>query len=500
MRGDELAAVVESTTDAIVVCGLDGAITVWNAGAARMFGFTTQEALGMPILRIVPPERRSELNRLHERILAGELPEPFETVRMTREEHRLLVSIAAFAVRGENGAVTAIAASHRDLSETHLARTALQSEVQRRDEFLAMLSHELRGPLAPLRVAYDILSSSGATPDQIERSKAMMGRQLDHLTRLVDQLLDVSRISKGRVALQRKKVDLVEVVAHAVEDQRAFFESRGVSLQAKLGRGQLWIHGDRVRLAQAVGSVLHNAGKFTEEGSVEVRLRAEEGGRFAVLTVTDTGIGMEPAAIPHLFQPFAQSPSGGDRSRGGLGLGLGLARGLVELHGGTIEGRSEGPGRGSVFTIRLPVMPGARPPQEEASASVRTGGGTHWRILVVEDNRDTAESLRDSLALSGHEVAVAFDGESAVRLAKKLRPEVVLCDIGLPGGMDGYAVARALRADPSLSHVRLVAVTGFGQPKDEKRAREAGFELHFRKPADLTALLAGLESLREQSP
>jgi CheY-like chemotaxis protein/two-component sensor histidine kinase len=357
-----------------------------------------------------------------------------------------------------------------------------------------MLAHELRNPLAPIRNAVEVLKLIGPQDPTLAQARDMIDRQAAHMARLVDDLLDVSRITRGKALLRKEPLDLVPLVRVAAEDHRTLLEGTGLKLSVRLPDGPLWVEGDPTRLAQVVGNLLHNANKFTDAGgAVAVRLEADAAGREAVLTVRDAGIGMGPEILARLFEPFSQADRSLDRSRGGLGLGLALVKGLAELHGGSVRAASAGYGHGSEFTVRLPLT--AAPAGRAASAP--RGGGTRrpLRVLVVEDNRDAAESLRMFLELVGHQVAAAHSGQAGVEAARAMCPDVVICDIGLPGGLDGYGVARALRADPEQCAAALIALSGYGQEEDQRNARQAGFDRHLTKPIEPAALAQLLEAL-----
>jgi two-component system CheB/CheR fusion protein len=386
-------------------------------------------------------------------------------------------------------AVTALALHvglRRALADERAAYAALERSNERKAQFIAMLSHELRNPLAPLRHALWLLDRVPSDSDQAAGARATLGRQVLHLSRLTDDLLDVTRISRGKVRLQRERVDLVDVVRRAVEDHRALFTSRQVSLDAALPQGPLWLDADPTRLGQVVGNVLWNAAKFTDPGGSAVVTVRRGGDQLAEVRVKDDGIGIPKDLLAHVFEPFVQADRSLDRKRGGLGLGLALVRSLVELHGGAVEALSDGPGRGAEVVVRLPVVP--EPPALSVPARL-TGRESmpRHRVLVVEDNVDAAETLREMLRLWDHDVEVAHDGPRGLERARAFRPDVVLCDIGLPG-MDGYAVARALRADPASASVFLVAVTGYASPEDARRAAGAGFDLHLGKPVPIEVL------------
>jgi two-component system, chemotaxis family, CheB/CheR fusion protein len=375
------------------------------------------------------------------------------------------------------------AALRHAVEERQRAEEALREADQRKDEFLAVLSHELRNPLAPIRSSLHVLERmpADAGSGAATRAHEIMARQVGHLSRLVDDLLDVTRISKGKLQVERRPMDLRELSQRTADDHRSLFTSRGVEFAVALPDGPLWIEGDATRLAQVIGNLLQNAAKFTSRGdSVRMTLEVHDG--FAVLRVRDTGIGVESAVIPRLFQPFAQAATTIDRRLGGLGLGLALVKGLVETHEGTIDLSSGGKGTGTVLVVRLPLA-SAPVDVEVARAPARR----HRRVLVIEDNVDAAESLQMALELEGHEVVVAHDGPQGIARAREVTPEVVLCDIGLPG-MDGYAVAKALRRERGLRHAFLVALTGYALPEDQRRAAESGFDAHLTKPATVAAL------------
>jgi len=371
------------------------------------------------------------------------------------------------------------------LAHERAAFQALHRSDERKSQFIAMLSHELRNPLAPLRHALWLLERAGPDSEQAASARATLGRQLLHLTRITDDLLDVTRISHGLFRLQTSRVDLVDLVRRAVEDHEALFASRRVTLETDLGTLPLWLDADATRLGQVIGNVLWNAAKFTDpDGRASIRVSRDAGG-LAVVRVRDDGIGIPADVLERVFEPFVQADLSLDRTRGGLGLGLAIVKALVTRHGGTVEARSEGAGRGSEFTIRLPLAPeqpllatAPRPPDETMP---------RHRVLVVEDNLDAAETLREMLLMWDHEVEVAHDGREGIDKARAFQPDVVLCDIGLPV-MDGYAVARAMRSDPKLSSMFLVAVTGYASADDARRAAGAGFDRHLGKPVPLEVL------------
>jgi CheY-like chemotaxis protein len=363
-------------------------------------------------------------------------------------------------------------------------------------QFLAMLAHELRNPLAPIRATLDVLRGSVARDAALEWGWNIIDRQVQHLTRLVDDLLDVARFTRGEILLQKEPISLREVLEHAVETSRPLVESRKQKLTLDL-LSELYCDGDFVRLAQVFSNLLNNASKYTPEDG-EISLAAKRLGDEAVITLTDNGIGISAEALPHIFEVFAQSDRAHSRSHGGLGLGLSLSRRLVELHSGNIKANSEGPGTGSQFVVRLPVLSES---PTKATGSAAPGAGpiesSKFRVLVVDDNVDSAEAIGKLLQLKGHDVRCAFDGASAVSIAPQFGPHLILLDISLPD-MDGYEVLRRLRKESRASQPLVAAVTGFGQPEDRRRTQEAGFDHHLVKPFGPDVLMALLQSLEQK--
>lgn len=387
-------------------------------------------------------------------------------------------------IRNERGELVALEGIVRDVTKRKEAEDALIEADRRKNEFLAVLSHELRNPLSPIRNALYILERTDPGTEQATRARAVIERQVTHLTRLVDDLLDLTRITRGKIRLQREPVELNELVRVTVEDHRPMFARAKIDLDVTLAKDDAWIHGDRTRIAQVVGNLLLNAAKFTPaRGRTSVLVSTDPSTKQAILRVRDTGVGFAPEILPHLFQPFMQADTTIERSKGGLGLGLMLVRGFVEMHGGTVEATSAGPGQGAEITVRLPLE-AAKPLKPAPGAPL--ANGERVRVLVIEDNVDAADTLRETLRLK-HDVEVAYSGPEGIDKARAFHPDVVVCDIGLPG-LDGYAVAHALREDPELHDVALVALTGFASPEDIENSSRAGFDRHLPKPPKIDML------------
>jgi PAS domain S-box-containing protein len=614
-----VAAIVETTDDAIISKDLEGTVVTWNDGAERLFGYAANEIVGRPVTVLLPPDRRDEEDRILAELRAGRRVAPYDTKRVRRDGSVVEVSGARSAppaappplvgaskiarditqrVRAEralrrseekfrslfesaavgvgrisldgrfievNGAFADIVGCSRDellarslqdvthpddlasdvdrraaliagrirsyreekrclrgdgglawvsmsvgLGHDHEGRPAyctvvvedvterkraeaalretnerLRDADRRKDEFLGMLSHELRNPLAPIRNALYILEHAAPTGEQARRARDVVTRQVAHVTRLVDDLLDVTRIARGKIDLRREDLDLAVVARRTADDYRAVMADRALDLEVDVPDGHVAVHGDATRLAQVFGNLLSNAAKFTPAGGRVVLCLRTSGDR-AVVRVRDDGPGIAPEVLPTVFEPFTQGKQTLARSEGGLGLGLSLVRGIVALHGGDVAAESGRDGRGTTVTVTLPLADAAR----DARPATRVGDGEgdggvspHRRVLVVDDNRDAADTLAQLLELLGHTPVVAYDAPGGLARAAEALPDLVLCDIGLPG-MDGYEFARRFRALSPDRDIRLVAVSGYAQPEDVAKATEAGFDAHVAKPPD----------------
>ncbi len=434
----------------------------------------------------VHPEDRDRIERALKDALLNR-NDYAEEMRITLPDGVRWIASRGRGIYGTDGRPVKMAGMVLDITQAKRTEEELREADRRKTEFLAMLSHELRNPLAPIATGVHLLERVPSGGEQASRAREVIKRQTQHLTRLVDDLLDVTRISRGKIELHRKRIDLCEVVHRSCDDHRAGFEDRELTLSLVLPAEQVWIEADATRISQVLGNMLLNAAKFTPaQGSISVGV--ERNGDRALIHVRDSGIGMEHALVDRIFEPFVQAERGLARTQGGLGLGLAFAKGLVELHGGSISARSEGPGRGSEFTVSLPLAQPLSLKQPDARRSDPARGRL---VLIIEDNADTCEMLAGVLEVNGHRTHVARDGRTGIALARELKPDVVLCDIGLPD-VDGYDVARALRADESLRNSRLIAISGYAQLQDQQRAREAGFEAHLAKPPPIDELNAFL--------
>jgi signal transduction histidine kinase len=481
-------------------------ITGWNHWLARHIGQPAEAFLGKPLFDVFPNLRARKLDRYYRQALGG------QTVLLSQRLHKYLLPLPPPLAEGRFdfmqqtarviplrdaagvcGTVTVVEdVTERVAYETELRERveALREADRRKDEFLAMLAHELRNPLAPISNAVHLLRLVKSNDSMLASVHGMIERQLRHMVRLVDDLLDVSRVSRGKIELQKMELDLTAVVQHAAETSRPLIDARRHHLVVTLPPEPLRVEGDFVRLAQVVSNLLNNAAKYTDEGGrielmVEKTSPAAGGPGEAIVRVRDNGRGIDPSALKSLFDLFYQVERNLDRSDGGLGIGLSLVKSLIELHGGRVEAHSNGSGYGSEFTVRLPLL------QKDLTAAttaseVSAPAGRPARILIVDDNVDSADSMALLLKLDGHKVWTAYDGKKAVEVAERERPTVVLLDIGLPG-LDGYQACRAMR-EAGLTDAFLIAMTGYGQEEDRRLSREAYFDAHLVKPVALSVL------------
>jgi PAS domain S-box-containing protein len=623
-----LAAIVESSTDAILSQNLNNIIQSWNQGAERLFGYRAEEMISQPITRLIPPRLHNREFQMQERIRNGEQITPYETVRLCKDGTEISVSLTISPIRDRKGRLIGISRIVHDITkhmsmaealrekeeqlsmallasgtgtyrwniqtdeiqwneslkqvcgletgegktfstlkdwlahihpddrpaylaalkrcldkgdeldieyriidpkgatrwladkgkvflgaaeqplylmgacvditehqsqETQLRQQAelLKDTDRRKDEFLATLAHELRNPLTPLTNSLQILKQVGHDPQALAKTVAIAERQLQYLVRLVDDLLDISRITRGKIRLHKKRITLDAIIQGALELSEPFMKAGEHTLQVEISEAQLSLYGDLIRLAQAISNLLINAAKYTpSHGHIQLTARCED--QTAVITVQDDGIGLSKEILPIIFDMFVQAESSRESTISGLGVGLPLVKGLVELHGGQVEAASPGLGHGSTFTVRLPLTTektAEKPPQNRLTETL--GKAPARRILVVDDNVDIADSTAAVLEILGHQAHVAYNGESALQAVREYRPDVILLDLGMPR-MNGYEVAKQLRQLPGQEELVLIALTGWGQEVDRQRTREAGFDSHLVKPVDLQTLIKAL--------
>jgi len=455
---------------------------------------------GVNLLRLTPPEFRDVDTRAFHELAEAGFCTPYEKELLRKDGTRIAVVVGYTRVAEASDEFVGFALdiSARKYLERQLREQAqeLLSADRRKDEFLAMLAHELRNPLAPLRNALHLLASArGRDPTFLAGLVPSMRRQIDQLVRLVDDLLDAARISQGKISIEHALVELAPSLHAAIESVQPAIKARGHTLALDLAPEPLYVDGDAARLTQMVANILHNAAKYTPNGGrIELSLARTSDG-FASVRVRDNGQGITAELLPRIFEPFIQDDQSLARSAGGLGVGLALVRKLAELHGGSVAAASAGPGRGSEFELRLPLAaaPERVPPVPEQDAGAAHANGARLRVLVVDDNADLASSTAALLDLWGHEVSIVHNGRHVIGTALEFRPAVVLLDIGLPG-MDGFEVARQIRATPQLAGVRLIAITGYGQAHDIERSLEVGFDAHLVKPVQPDALRQAIEA------
>lgn len=479
----QLAAIVASSDDAILSKGLDGVIQSWNPGAERVYGYKAHEVVGQHVSMLFPEHLQDEASMILARIARGERVESYETVRVRKDGTFFDVSVTVSPLKTDDGHIVGASAIARDITDRKRAEKRLSDADRQKDQFLAMLGHELRNPLAAIRSATELLKLKHTSDATTLRIIDVLYRQTHHMAHLLDGLLDVSRIIRNKIDLQFQAVNFAKVVREVVEDHAARTRPESVQVQADLGEEPIWLNGDPVRLAQIVDNLVGNAVKFTRPtGSVFLTLEREAA--QLVFRVRDTGRGISPELLPHVFDVFRQATQTLDRTVGGLGLGLALVKLLTDLHHGSVEARSDGPDRGAEFIVRLPTIE----PPLALQAQSPDRHPERFEILVVEDNQDAATLMCELLQAAGHTTILAHSGEKAWERLEEHAPQIVLCDLGLPGKMTGFDLARRIRSEPRFSAMRVIALSGYGRPEDKEESRRAGFDEHLTKPVDLDAL------------
>lgn len=494
---------LQSIGDGVIATDIRGKVTFLNAVAEGYTGWSRAEALGKPIeeiFRIVNEDSLAPVDNpvkqvLAEGVIAGLAN---HTVLIRKDGSLLHIDDSGAPIRDNDGVLTgAVLVFHDITARRHLEQQIanrtrqLEEEHWRKDEFLAMLGHELRNPLAPMKAALQLHSFPNISEESRKRAMEILNRQLDHLTVLVDQLLDVARITSGRVALTKEVVSVAAIVERALELCEPLFQQKQQTVHTATVSEKLYVNGDITRLTQVIGNVLNNASKYTPPLG-QIYIAVQRVSNQVEILIRDSGIGIHPVLLPRVFDLFSQAERTLARSEGGLGVGLTVVRHLVELHGGSVTVSSEGIDRGSEFRIVLALAEQGMAVEQSPSIQEKAEGGL--KILVVDDNRDAAEMLTELLRITGNEVVTVYDGTQATAIVKQERPDVIFLDIGLPG-MDGYEVARQIRSKTTVSRARLIAVTGYGQQEDVLRARAAGFDDHLVKPVEYSQIATILSSI-----
>jgi PAS domain S-box-containing protein len=485
----------ENAGDLVHAATPDGRLLFVNRAWRTNLGYTSDDISKLSLGDMVHREHRSAFLEVCRRALAGESLDHVESVFVAKNGRSLVVEGCVNCQCVDERPV-ATRGMFRDITERKRMVEELRQVAQRKDAFLAMLAHELRNPLAPIRNALQIMRLARHDSTTVEEARDIMERQVHNLVRLIDDLMDVSRISRGKIELKQERIDLSTILQSAIEISRVQIEAARHELTVASPPEAIWVHADQTRLGQVVANLLNNAAKYTEPGG-HIWLSAERDSGNAIIRVRDTGIGIPSEMLPHIFDIYVQVSSSLDRSQGGLGLGLTVVKQLVELHNGTIEAYSAGPHQGSEFVVRLPLatedretLDRERGPRDDLQA----GGSAGLRVLIVDDNRDSAESLGMVMKLAGYRVRVALDGPAAIESARTFQPSILLLDIEMPD-MNGFEVAKRIREQPSTQGMLLVAMTGYASDADRRRCREAGFDHHLVKPVDFDALQRLLTTL-----
>lgn len=483
--------------DGVIATDVNGAIRFLNPVAEAHTGWQSADALGQPIervFRIVNEETRHTVENPVRRVLTEGIIVGLanDTILLRKDDSELHIDDSGAPIRNADGEVIGAVLVFHDITERWQlaqqvrARTVeLEDEHRRKDEFLAMLGHELRNPLSAIRTALDLQGMPTASDEVLKRSGGVLNRQVKHLTHLVDELLDVARISRGKIILQPEVLEVSLVILRALELVEPLLQEKRHALVSETAPESLCVNGDLHRLTQAIGNLLNNAAKYTPDGGT-IHLASRRIDNYVEISVRDNGMGIPLTLLPRVFDIFTQSERALARSEGGLGVGLTVVRRLVEQHGGTVAAYSDGPGRGSQFRVLLPLVQAG--PKQMSMPPLPSATPHRQKILVVDDNQDAATMVAELLRMLGNDVMIAFDGTEAISIVEQEPPSVIILDIGLPG-MDGYTVARTLRATTSLEHVTLIALTGYGQPADLLKSKEAGFDHHLVKPIQIDRLL-----------
>jgi PAS domain S-box-containing protein len=492
-----LTTTLESIGDAVIITNADGVVTFLNPIAEELTGWTRADASEQPlreVFNIVNETTRAEvenpaLRAMRDGVIIGLAN---HTVLIARDGAERAIDDSAAPIRDGHGQIVGSVLVFRDVTARRRTDRALQEADQRKNEFLATLAHELRNPLAPIRNAISLFHLKAPADRELTEARDVIDRQVDQMSRLLDDLLDVNRLDRKKLQIRKETVALSSVIASAFETARPGLQNRGhrVSVQVP---DDLIIEADPLRLSQVFANLLNNAVKYTDDGGT-IAVQAVRDGDAAEISVSDSGVGIAPESIPGLFEMFSQGPQAPERAQTGLGIGLSLAKGLVELHGGTITAQSKGLGKGSVFTVRLPIVVDAQLPDRSREDGVANISTPPRRIIIADDVRDNADTLAMVLRAYNHTVEVAYDGAEAVALAERFRPEVAVFDLAMPM-MNGFDACREIRKQPWGKSIYMIAQTGWGQEEDRNRSRDAGFDLHLLKPVESATLIALLAAL-----
>lgn len=509
-----LAAIVESSDDAIISKDLNGIVTSWNRAAERIFGYTSAEMVGQSILKIIPGDRRSEEEGILAALRRGERVDHFDTIRIARDGHEIPVSLTISPIRDLDGRVVGASKIARDISDRRraeaereelmeserAARTAAERANRSKDEFLATLSHELRTPLNAMLGWSQLMRTTPMDGSEITRALSAIERNVRLQSQLVDDLLDMSRIASGKMRIEIQRVNLTSVIESAIETARPAAAAKNIHLQPSLDTTAGIVSGDPVRLEQIVWNLLSNAVKFTPKGG-RVQVVLERVNSHVEIRVTDTGLGIAADFLPHVFDRFRQAESSATRPFGGLGIGLALVKHIAELHGGIATVNSPGLGQGSTFTVSLPIAAAHADEDFSPQGTGDVGGGhaidlTNVRVLVVDDDEDALSVMRRLLEAAHAQVLTARSAADALSIIEMTLPDIVISDIGM-AGEDGYTLIRKIRALPPEQGGRVpaIALTAFARPEDRRRAMLAGFHLHFSKPVEVIELRAAVATL-----
>jgi PAS domain S-box-containing protein len=479
---DALASIVEHSDDAIIGQDLEGKIISWNAGAERIFGYPAKEMLGQRLSRLLPPDRQHEEAELLGRIRRGEKVDHFHAKSLTRDGRMIDVSVTVSRTRNSRGEVAGTSIIARDITEQKTSEEALKAADYNKDQFLAMLSHELRNPLAPISTALELMGLTGPMNSDQEEAREIIRRQLGRLTRLVDDLVDASRVSRGAVNFRSEALELCALLGEAIKAVQSAVQSHRHRLTTVLTKEPLRVRGDEVRLMQVFTTLLNNAARYTPDGG-HISVQLERDADRAVVRIKDSGSGLDPQLLNRVHDA-GEAGSAGAHAENGLGIELALMRRIVLLHGGEVRAVSEGgPGGRSEFVVRLPLVKDAA--GADASASETQREVSPLKVLIVDDNEDAASSLGMLLQLEGHQTRIEHDGGHALAATAEWTPNVVLLDIGLPD-MNGYEVGEKMRANHYSG--TLIALTGYGQEADREKSSNAGFDAHLVKPVEVETL------------